>query len=105
MLSNHNYDTPSTYSPLEDNHSVVVTNVTSSNPLYSCIFHCDKDILDELTTLDFPWNALHHRELFLSQEAFDPPSQVSICAIETKDFIPSGYIDWFNKPIPAPDAF
>jgi hypothetical protein len=25
--------------------------------------------------------------------------------IETKYFIPSGHINWFNNPIPAPDAF
>jgi hypothetical protein len=28
-----------------------------------------------------------------------------MCAIETKDFIYSGHIDWFNKPIPTPDDF
>jgi hypothetical protein len=98
-------DISSTSSPLEDNHTLTITHVTSPDPLYSRIFHCDEDILEELTTLDFPWNALHHQALFLSQEAFDPPSQASICAIETKDFIPSGHIDWFNNPIPAPDAF
>jgi hypothetical protein len=98
-------DIPSTSSPLEDNHTLTITHVTSPDPLYSHIFHCDEDILEELTTPDFPWNALHHRALFLSQEAFDPPSQASICAIKTKDFIPSGHIDWFNNPIPTPDAF
>jgi hypothetical protein len=25
--------------------------------------------------------------------------------IKTKDFIPSGHIEWLNNPIPAPDAF
>jgi hypothetical protein len=103
--SQHGCDIPSMSSPLEDNHTVTVTHVTSTDPLYSRIFHCDEDILEELTTPDFPWNVLHHRALFLSQEAFDPPSQASICAIETKDFIPSGHIDWFNNPIPTPDAF
>ena len=34
-----------------------------------------------------------------------PPSHNPIYAVETKDFIPSGPIDWFNNPIPAPDAF
>jgi hypothetical protein len=103
--SHHSFDTPSTSSPPEDNHTVTVTNVTSPNPLYSCIFHCDEDILEKLTTPDYPWNTLHHRVLFLSHESFDSPSQASICAIETKDFIPSGHIDWFNNPIHAPDAF
>jgi hypothetical protein len=84
---------------------VIVTHVTSTDPLYSHIFHCNEDILKELTTPDFPWNALHHRVIFLSQEAFDPPRQTSICVIETKDFIPLGKIYWFNNPIPVPDAF
>jgi hypothetical protein len=34
-----------------------------------------------------------------------PPNQNPIFAVETKDFIPSGPIDWFNNPIPAPNAF
>jgi hypothetical protein len=34
-----------------------------------------------------------------------PPSHNPIFAVETKDFIPSGMVDWFNNPIPAPDAF
>ena len=25
--------------------------------------------------------------------------------METKDFLPSGHIDWFNNPIPTPDTF
>jgi hypothetical protein len=84
---------------------VIVTNVTYLNHLYSLIFHCDEDIVEEITTPDFPWNALHHRVLFLSHKSFDPPNQGSICAIKTKDFIPSGHIDWFNNPIPTPNSF
>jgi hypothetical protein len=34
-----------------------------------------------------------------------PPNQHPIYAVETKDFIPSGPIDWFKNPIPAPDDF
>jgi hypothetical protein len=34
-----------------------------------------------------------------------PPNQNPIYAVETKDFLPSGPIDWFNNPIPALDAF
>jgi hypothetical protein len=34
-----------------------------------------------------------------------PPSHNPIYTVETKDFIPSVTIDWFNNPIPAPDAF
>jgi hypothetical protein len=105
MPSHHSCNTPSMPPLLEDNHTVTINNVTSPDPLYSCIFHCDEDILEEITTLDFPWNVFHHRALFLSQKSFDPPSQASIYEIESKDFIPSGHIDWFNNPIPAPYAF
>jgi hypothetical protein len=99
------HDISSASSPLEDNHTLKAPPVISQDPLYSHIFHCDEDILEEITTLYFPWNALHHRELFLFQEAFHPSTQTSICAIKTKDFIPSGHIDWFKNPIPAPDSF
>jgi hypothetical protein len=34
-----------------------------------------------------------------------PPNQNPMYVIETKDFIPSGPIDWFKNPIPAPDVF
>jgi hypothetical protein len=95
---------PASSSP-KDNHTVTVTDITLYDPLYSRQFHCDEDILEELNTPDYPWDALHHRALFFPQEAFMPPNQHPIYAVETKDFIPSGHIDWFNNPIPAPDAF
>jgi hypothetical protein len=101
------HNIPSTSSSLEvnDTSPLTVPPTISQDPLYSRIFHCDEDILEELTTPDFPWNVLHHRALFLSQEVFHPPDQASLCAIETKDFIPPGHVDWFKNPIPAPDAF
>jgi hypothetical protein len=34
-----------------------------------------------------------------------PLSHNSMYAIETKEFLPLGHIDWFNKPIPTSDAF
>jgi hypothetical protein len=81
------------------------TEITPHDPLYSRRFQCDEEILEELQCPDSPWDALHHRALFLPQEALMPPGHNPIFAIETKDFLPSGMIDWFNKPIPAPDAF
>jgi hypothetical protein len=92
---------PSSSSP-EENHMVTVTDITLYDPLYSHQFHCDEDILEELNTLDYPWDALHHRALFFPQEAFTPPNQHPIYTVETKDFIPSGHIDWFNNPILLP---
>jgi hypothetical protein len=91
--------------PPDNNPTMTATKVIPSDPLYSRQFHCDEDILEELTKPDFPWDALHHRALFPPQEAVEPPNQNPIYAVETKDFLPSGYIDWFNNPIPAPDAF
>jgi len=101
------HNIPSASSPLENNNTYPLTipPLTLQDPLYSHIFQYDEDILEELTTPHFPWNALYHRACFLSQEAFHCPIQTSICTIETKDFIPSGNIDLFNNPIPTPYAF
>jgi hypothetical protein len=85
------------------NHTV--TELTPHDPLYSRHFQCDEEILEELQGPGSPWDALHHRALFLPQEALMPPSHNPVYAVETKDFIPSGPIDWFNNPILAPDAF
>jgi hypothetical protein len=90
-------------SPLGGNHTI--TKITPQNPLYSRRFQCDKEILEELQCPDSPWDALHHRALFLPQEALLPPTLNPIYAVETKDFIPSGHIDWFNNPIPSLDTF
>jgi hypothetical protein len=49
-------DIPSMSSLLEDNHTLTIPTVTSSHPLYSHIFHCNEDILEELTTPNWPWN-------------------------------------------------
>jgi hypothetical protein len=85
------------------NHTV--TETTPHDPLYSHHFQCDEEILEELQCPDSPWDALHHRAPFLPQKALLPPSHNPIFAVETKDFIPLGTVDWFNNPIPAPDAF
>jgi hypothetical protein len=42
--SHHSGDTLSTSSSWEYSHTMTVTNVTSQDPLYSHIFHCDEDI-------------------------------------------------------------
>jgi hypothetical protein len=90
-------------SPAGGNHTI--TQTTPHDPLYSCHFQYDEEILEELQHPNSPWDALHHRALFLPQEALMPPSHNLIFAVETKDFIPSGTVDWFNNPIPAPDTF
>jgi hypothetical protein len=95
-------DTPSVSSA---GGNPTITEITPHDPLYFCRFHCDEEILEELQHPDSTWDALHHYALFLLQEAHMPPSHNPIYAVETKDFIPSGPIDWFNNPIPAPNAF
>jgi hypothetical protein len=85
------------------NHTV--TEITPHDPLYSRHFQCDEEILEELNYPDSPWDALHHRALFSPQNALMPPNQNPIYTVKTKDFIPTGPIDWFNNPIPSPDAF
>jgi hypothetical protein len=70
-----------------------------------CILNYEEYILKELSIPDFPLNALHHRVIFISQEAFHHPTQASLCAIETKYFIPLRHIDWLKNPIPSHNAF
>jgi hypothetical protein len=98
-------DISPTSSSLGGSHTITVTDITLHDPLYSRQFHCDEEILEELNTPDYPWDTLHHRALFFPQEASTLSNQHPIYAVETKDFIPSWPIDWFNNPIPAPDAF
>jgi hypothetical protein len=90
-------------SPTGGNHPRA--EITPYDPLYSCHFQNNEEILEELHCPDSPWDALHHHALFLPQEALMPPNQNPSHTVKTKDFIPSGPIDWFNNPIPAPDAF
>ena len=60
-----------------------------------------------MTEPNYPWDVMHHRSLFLPRNAVSPDKTIKpeICAIESKEFIPSGKVDWFKNPIPAPDAF
>jgi hypothetical protein len=39
--------------------------ITPHDPLYSCHFQSDEDILEELQRPDSPWDEIHHRALFL----------------------------------------
>jgi hypothetical protein len=78
---------------------------TSKDPLFSYIFQSDEDILEDMTTLDYPWDVMHRRSFFLSQEAFQPSIDTHAHAIEIKDFIPPRNVDWFKNLIHALDAF
>jgi hypothetical protein len=87
------------------NHMTTITEITPHDPLYSRHFQCNEEILEELNHPDSPWEVLHHRALFSPQEDPMPHNQNPIYVVETKDFIPSGPIDWFNNSIPTPDGF
>ena len=99
------YVVPPTSSSPGGNHTTTITSITLPDPLYSHQFYYDEEILEELNNPDYPWDALHHRALFFPKESSMPPNQHPISAIETKEFIPSGHIDWFNNPIPSLDSF
>lgn len=58
-----------------------------------------------MTSPYYPWDNIHHRSYYLPQ-ATKPSLPISNqFTIETKDFVPSGYIDWFQNPILTLDAF
>jgi hypothetical protein len=50
---------PASSSP-RGSHTTAVTDITLHDPFYSCQFHYDEEILKELNTPDYPWDALHH---------------------------------------------
>ena len=62
------------------------------------IFHSDEDIMEVMTTFDYPWDDMHHRAYFLLQQIHDQ------YAMESKEFI-HGEVDWFRHPILALYAF
>jgi hypothetical protein len=76
------------------------TEITHHDPLYSRCFQNDEEILEELNSPDFPWDALHHRALFLPQETLMPPNQNPMYTVETKDFIPPGPSIGSKTPFP-----
>ena len=68
----------------------------------SLFFFCnDEEILEALTTLEYPWYDIYHRSFFLPKELVLQSDQFSV---ETKYFI-HGKVNWFKNPIPTPDAF
>lgn len=57
-----------------------------------------------MTSPNYPWDDLHHRSYLLPQ-VMNPSFLSNQYTFETKDFIPSGHINWFKNPIPTLDAF
>ena len=59
-----------------------------------------------MTEPNYPWDAMHHRSLFLPKYMFSPDKtkEQEIYAIESKDFLPSGKVNWLKNPIATPRA-
>ena len=76
-----------------------ITNGPSNMSLHC--FHNDEEILESLTSPEYPWDDMHHRAFFLPKELVSQSDQFSV---ETKYFI-HGNVDWFKNPILTPDAF
>lgn len=69
--------------------------LSSSSPP---MFHSDEEIMDDMTTPDYPWEAMHHRAYFPPQQTDDQ------YVVEPKDFI-HAHIDWFNNPLLSTHEF
>ena len=84
----------------------------STDPLISAItdnpsnlshhlFFNDEEIIEALTTPEYPWDNMHHRSFFILEGPVLLSDQFSV---KTKDFI-HGKVDWFKYPIPALNSF
>ena len=60
----------------------VVTD-NSSNLSHHC-FYNDEEILESLTTPEYPWDDMHHHSFFILEELVSQSNQFSA---KTKDFI------------------
>ena len=80
--------------------SVSTTNDSPSDLSLHCFFN-DEEILESLTTPEYPWDDMHHHSFFLPEELVLQSDQFSI---ERKDFI-HGKVNCFKNPILAPDTF
>ena len=94
-------DTMSIYMMSSSIDPLISNSNDGLSDLSLCFFHNDEEILEALTTLEYPWDDMHHRSFLLPEELVSHSDQFSM---ETKDFI-HGKVDWFKNPIPTPDAF
>lgn len=78
------------------------TSSSSSSVDFSApIFHSNEEILESLTTQDYPWDDLQHHSYFLPYPTC-PSNQYTI---ESKYFFLHGKVNWFKNLIPMPEAF
>ena len=80
-----------------------LVSTTNDGPSYLSLhfFRNYEEILEALTTLEYPWDDMHHRSFFLPKELVSQSDQFSV---ETKDFI-HGKVDWFKNHILPLDTF
>ena len=69
--------------------------------LYLHFFSNNEEILEAMTTPEYPWDDMHHHSFFLPEELV---SQSDPFLVETKDFI-HGKFNYFKNPVLAPNAF
>ena len=89
------YMTSSSTDPL------ISTSNDGPSDLSLCCFSNDEEILEALTTPEYPWDDMHHHSFFLPEELVSQSDQFSM---ETKYFI-HGKVDLFKNPIPTLDSF
>ena len=94
-------DTMSIYMMSSSTDPLVSTTNNGPSDLSLCCFYNDEEILEALTSLEYPQDDMHHCSFFLLEEIVSQSDQFSV---ETKDFI-HGKVDWFKNPIPALDSF
>ena len=68
---------------------LVSTIIDGPSDLSLCCFCNDEEILEALTTLEYPWDDMHHRSFLLPEELV---SQSDHFSMETKYFI-DGKVD------------
>ena len=84
-------DTMSIYTMSSSIDPLISTITDGPSDLSLCFFHNDEEILEALTTLEYPCDDMHHHSFFLPEEIVLQSDQFSI---ETKDFI-HGKVDKF----------
>ena len=82
-------DTMSIYMMFSYIDPLVSTITDGPSDLSLCFFCNDEEILESLTTPEYPWDDMDHRSFFLPEELV---SQLDQFYVETKYFIP-GKVD------------
>ena len=77
---------------------------TSNNGPSEMSLHCfcnDEEILEALTTLEYPWDNMHHHSFFLHEELVSYSDQFSM---ETKNSI-HGKVNWFKNLVTETNSY